>query len=204
MENSDRIAWLETVTNQNVEQVGGKNASLGELISALKPAGIRVPVVLPSWPAPIEPLLTLTSSLLKLSRFFRLGSGASSRLRQRVKRFDGCSEGHRFQLANDVRQTYQELSDRYQTSEVDVAVRSSATAEDLPDASFAGQQETFLNISGEDELLEACRRCFASLFTNRAISYRQEKGFEHMSVSLSVRSQWACKKWCVLTKPVRA
>ena len=97
-----------------------------------------------------------------------------------------------------MRRAYQELSDRYKTSEVDVAVRSSATAEDLPDASFAGQQETFLNISGEDELLEACRKCFASLFTNRAISYRQEKGFEHMSVSLSVgvqkmvRSDKAC------------
>jgi pyruvate,water dikinase len=70
-----------------------------------------------------------------------------------------------------------------------VAVRSSATAEDLPDASFAGQQETFLNIRGDEALLEACRRCYASLFTDRAISYRQSKGFDHMKIALSVGVQ---------------
>jgi pyruvate,water dikinase len=81
---------------------------------------------------------------------------------------------------------------------VDVAVRSSATAEDLPDASFAGQQETYLNIYGYEEIIDACKRCFASLFTNRAISYRQDKGFDHFEVALSitiqrmVRSDLAC------------
>ena len=74
-------------------------------------------------------------------------------------------------------------------ADVDVAVRSSATAEDLPDASFAGQQETFLNIRGEAALLDACRRCFASLFTDRAISYRQAKGFDHLKVALSIGVQ---------------
>jgi pyruvate, water dikinase len=75
------------------------------------------------------------------------------------------------------------------SAKCDVAVRSSATAEDLPDASFAGQQETFLNIRGEKALLDACRRCYASLFTDRAISYREAKGFDHMKVALSVGVQ---------------
>jgi pyruvate,water dikinase len=102
------------------------------------------------------------------------------------------------ELETAIRKAYRELSRRYQVEEADVAVRSSATAEDLPDASFAGQQETFLNVSGEDEILEACRHCYASLFTNRAISYRVEKGFDHMQVALSigvqkmVRSDKAC------------
>src|SRR5690606_33551742 len=84
---------------------------------------------------------------------------------------------------------YRQLCQRVDKTDVDVAVRSSATAEDLPDASFAGQQETFLNIRGEAALLDACRRCFASLFTDRAISYRQAKGFDHLKVALSVGVQ---------------
>jgi pyruvate, water dikinase len=88
-----------------------------------------------------------------------------------------------------IHQAYQALSQRYQLEEVDVAVRSSATAEDLPEASFAGQQETFLNVMGEKELLEACRKCYASLFTNRAISYRQSQGFDHLEVALSIGIQ---------------
>jgi pyruvate,water dikinase len=81
------------------------------------------------------------------------------------------------------------MSKKLGRDEVDVAVRSSATAEDLPDASFAGQQETYLNIKGERELLDACKRCFASLFTDRAISYRQVKGFDHLQVALSIGVQ---------------
>jgi pyruvate,water dikinase len=92
-------------------------------------------------------------------------------------------------IAEAVSEVYRELSQRHDEEEVDVAVRSSATAEDLPDASFAGQQETFLNISGEEELLDACRKCYASLFTDRAISYRENKGFDHMQVALSVGVQ---------------
>lgn len=80
------------------------------------------------------------------------------------------------EIAGAIRDAYHKLCGRYDTDEVDVAVRSSATAEDLPEASFAGQQETFLNVSGVEELLEACRKCYASLFTDRAISYREEWG----------------------------
>jgi pyruvate,water dikinase len=91
-----------------------------------------------------------------------------------------------------------ELSQQYGKENVDVAVRSSATAEDLPDASFAGQQETYLNVHSLSDLLYSCSKCFASLFTNRAISYRQEKNFDHFEVGLSiavqkmVRSDLAC------------
>lgn len=92
-------------------------------------------------------------------------------------------------IEDAIRSAYAELCDRAGRADVDVAVRSSATAEDLPDASFAGQQETFLNIRGEAALLAACRRCFASLFTDRAISYRQAKGFDHMKIALSVGVQ---------------
>jgi len=91
--------------------------------------------------------------------------------------------------AEAITDAYRELSRRAGRADVSVAVRSSATAEDLPDASFAGQQETFLNVAGEKALLDACRRCFASLFTDRAISYRQTKGFDHMKVALSVGVQ---------------
>src|SRR5207253_1496332 len=91
------------------------------------------------------------------------------------------------ELDRIIRDTYRELCDRYGTE--DVAVRSSATAEDLPDASFAGQQETFLNVRGEQQLIKACLRCYASLFTDRAISYRNEKGFDHIQVALSIGVQ---------------
>src|SRR5256714_15385571 len=88
-----------------------------------------------------------------------------------------------------IKAAYRELSAKAGVDNLGVAVRSSATAEDLPDASFAGQQETFLNISGEDAVLNACRRCYASLFTDRAISYRQTRGFDHMKVALSIGVQ---------------
>ena len=91
--------------------------------------------------------------------------------------------------AEAITTAYRELCRRTGKADLDVAVRSSATAEDLPDASFAGQQETFLNIRGEAGLLDACRRCYASLFTDRAISYRQAKGFDHMKIALSIGVQ---------------
>src|SRR6056297_1876634 len=90
------------------------------------------------------------------------------------------------QAINDA---YEELGSQYNSEDVDIAARSSATAEDLPEASFAGQQESYLNISGKKAVLEACKKCYASLFTDRAISYRDEQGFNHMDVALSVRIQ---------------
>ena len=191
MAKAEYILWLESVNNQDIERVGGKNASLGELIGALKSQGIRVPDgfaltaeaywgfiqendLEPQIQAQLKAFADDKQSLAKTGKAIR-------RLFQ--------SAPFPVPIEEAVRQAYRELSNRYQMDEVDTAVRSSATAEDLPDASFAGQQETFLNISGETEILEACRKCYASLFTNRAISYRIEKGFDHMSVALSVGVQ---------------
>ena len=181
MAKAEYILWLESVNNQDIERVGGKNASLGELIGALKSQGIRVPDgfaltaeaywgfiqendLEPQIQAQLKAFADDKQSLAKTGKAIR-------RLFQ--------SAPFPVPIEEAVRQAYRELSNRYQMDEVDTAVRSSATAEDLPDASFAGQQETFLNISGETEILEACRKCYASLFTNRAISYRIEKGFDH-------------------------
>ena len=92
-------------------------------------------------------------------------------------------------IAESICTSYRELAERCGTDDLAVAVRSSATAEDLPQASFAGQQETFLNVRGESELLRACRRCYASLFTDRAIVYRETNGFDHLQVALSIGIQ---------------
>src|SRR5690606_11505367 len=92
-------------------------------------------------------------------------------------------------ISDEIRSAYAELGRRVGLDRPAVAVRSSATAEDLPDASFAGQQETFLNVRGASALLDACKRCFASLFTDRAISYREAKGFDHLEVALSIGIQ---------------
>ena len=194
------IIWLESLNNQDIERVGGKNASLGELISALKSEGIQVPngfaITADAYRAFIDANQISADIQAQLARFQQ---GAQS-LAQAGKAIRRLFQTAAFpdDLETAIRQAYRHLSQRYGVAEVDTAVRSSATAEDLPDASFAGQQETFLNISGEAELLEACCKCYASLFTDRAISYREEKQFDHMDVALSVgvqkmvRSDKAC------------
>jgi len=185
------IKWFEDLSNEDVPSVGGKNASLGEMIRELKQEGIRVP----------DGFATTAQAY----REFIRDSELEEKIREQI---DGYKQG-RIKLAKagkgirrsildaefsgelneTIGEAYGELSGRYDAEEVDVAVRSSATAEDLPDASFAGQQETYLNISGEKELLQACKRCFASLFTDRAISYREEQGFDHLKIALSVGVQ---------------
>ena len=194
------VRWFENLTSRDVPSVGGKNASLGEMIAALGEKGVRVPEGFATtarayWAfvetndiedemrAHLSDLQNEAESLQtvgkRIRRLFRQGE------------FPG-------DVADQIREAYRKLSERYGADEVDVAARSSATAEDLPEASFAGQQETFLNVTGASELLEACRKCYASLFTDRAIAYRQEQGFDHMQVALSVgvqkmvRSDKAC------------
>jgi pyruvate, water dikinase len=185
------VRWFADLTHQDVASVGGKNASLGEMIRALKKEKVRVPDGFATtaeayWQfLEANELKTKISNLLKDLREDRIKlEEAGHRIRQLFRKA---------QFPEDIRQAIQEayatLSDNYDVREVDVAVRSSATAEDLPDASFAGQQETFLNVLGEDDLMEACLKCYASLFTDRAISYREEKGFDHMKVALSVGVQ---------------
>ena len=185
------IRWFADLTNKDVELVGGKNASLGEMIGTLEEEGVRVP----------NGFATTAEAYRRFLQHNDLESQIESHLadleadRQSLEQ-TGKTIRHLFDRAQfpqevdrSIRQAYRELSQNYDTEEVDIAARSSATAEDLPEASFAGQQETFLNVTGETEVLSACRKCYASLFTNRAISYRQEKGFDHLDVALSVGIQ---------------
>ncbi|KAM4067561.1 pyruvate phosphate dikinase, PEP/pyruvate binding domain-containing protein [Hirsutella rhossiliensis] len=187
----DLVVGFEHLGRGDVALVGGKNSSLGEMISALSADGIAVPpgfattshaywqyvdcndirdkmaAVVKEWQAS---KLTLAEAGQAVRSLFLRGTWPGS-------------------AAAAIRTAYRQLSAKARVETLSVAVRSSATAEDLPDASFAGQQDTYLNISGEDALLDACRRCYASLFTDRAISYRQMQGFDQMSVALSVGVQ---------------
>lgn len=185
------VYWLYDVDQSNVAEVGGKNASLGEMLKHLTNKNINVPL-----------------GFATTSECYRKFIGDND-LREPIKNY--IDQYHRqeitveeagrairkliangifpISIAEDIRSFYRQLCERYDMSNVDVAVRSSATAEDLPGASFAGLQETYLNIRGEEDLLQACRKCYASLFTARAIVYREEKGFDHFKVALSVGVQ---------------
>src|SRR5919198_433269 len=176
------VRWFDELRAEDVAQVGGKNASLGEMICALKHEGIRVPDGFATTAAAYRTFLEANLGEFRRERTALEYAGKA--LRKLVRQAALPDD-----LMVAIRRAYRELSERYGVAEVDVAVRSSATAEDLPEASFAGQQDTFLNITGEDELLEACRDCYASLFTDRALSYRQEQGFDHLHVALSVGVQ---------------
>ncbi|MFP4588291.1 MAG: phosphoenolpyruvate synthase [Desulfohalobiaceae bacterium] len=185
------INWLENLGMQDIGQVGGKNAALGAMIQELKQEGVRVPDGFATtadayWRVIKENQLDefLSNRLEELQQGKRTLPETGSSIRNKILQLAWPEE-----IASSIRQAYRELCQRYNSEAVDVAVRSSATAEDLPDASFAGQQETFLNVSGENQLLEAIRKCYASLFTDRAISYRQEKGFDHLQVALSAGVQ---------------
>jgi pyruvate,water dikinase len=186
-----QIVWLEDVSNSDVPLVGGKNASLGELVGNLAEAGVRVP---PGFATTVEAYWTfvdandlrdaIAAPLDRLARGERSLAEVGRSIREA---FLAGSWPPATEAA--IRDAYRQLAERVENEEPAVAVRSSATAEDLPGASFAGQQETFLNIRGADALLDACRRCFASLFTDRAISYREAQGFDHFKVALSIGVQ---------------
>ena len=184
----------------DIPLVGGKNASLGEMISVLKNEGVRVPggfavtadaywhILDSSTVTTLTGKMSLRDFIKKTLAHVNTRNIASLKrkglaVRRAIKRAHMPED-----IVNDIAQAYKKL-EKLHGKGVDVAVRSSATAEDLPDASFAGQQETYLNIRGEEALIKAVRNCFASLFTNRAISYRQDKGFDHFSVALSVGVQ---------------
>ncbi|MBN9035101.1 MAG: phosphoenolpyruvate synthase [Rhizobiales bacterium] len=185
------VIWFEKLGRGDVAQVGGKNASLGEMVQTLSPKGIRVP----------PGFATTAGAYWDYVEANDLGGEIGALLAQLAEGRATLAETGREiralilrgewpeDAAAAIAQAYRELCERTGKADVDVAVRSSATAEDLPDASFAGQQETFLNIRGEKALLNACRRCYASLFTDRAISYRDAKGFDHMAVALSIGVQ---------------
>ncbi|MFW6253581.1 MAG: phosphoenolpyruvate synthase [Chitinivibrionales bacterium] len=185
------VRWLEDLTNEDVAEVGGKNASLGEMIRNLKHEGVRVPDGFATTANAYRDFLTANHIDKKIGDLIDDLKAGRKSLEKVGRKIRGIFNDSQFpqEVAENITGSYRRLSEKYGSNEIDVAVRSSATAEDLPGASFAGQQETFLNITGEEELLDACRRCYASLFTNRAISYRTEKGFDHMKVALSVGVQ---------------
>jgi pyruvate,water dikinase len=187
----ERVVWLERVGQGDVAEVGGKNASLGEMITHLAAAGVRVPPGFATTSAVYREFLetnrlgeVIAASLKALADGKLTLPQAGESIRSAFLRGEWPEAA-----AQAITQAYRELCERTHSPAADVAVRSSATAEDLPDASFAGQQETYLNVRGEPALLAACRRCFASLFTDRAISYRQAKGFDHLKVALSIGVQ---------------
>ncbi|QSV55062.1 MAG: phosphoenolpyruvate synthase [Dolichospermum sp. UKL201] len=175
----------------DIPLVGGKNASLGEMIQQLSSQGVKVP--------------TGFATTAYAYRYFITGAGLEVKLRKIFADLDvedmanlqECGKQARslmletpfpLELQEAIARSYQSLCQEY-SIDTDVAVRSSATAEDLPDASFAGQQETYLNVHGIKSVLESCHKCFASIFTDRAISYRQMRGFDHFEVALSVGVQ---------------
>ncbi|ADR36222.1 phosphoenolpyruvate synthase [Oceanithermus profundus DSM 14977] len=186
------VKWFSEVGIHDVPLVGGKNASLGEMLRTLGEVGVRVPDG-----------FAITAEAY---RYYLREAGLEDKIRALLDGWDRSDPADlirrarrirnmivRAECPEDLRQeiaeAYAELSRKYGTDEVDVAVRSSATAEDLPTASFAGQQDTYLMVHGEAELLLSVRRAFASLFTARAISYREDMGFDHFKVALSVGVQ---------------
>ncbi|WP_022855420.1 phosphoenolpyruvate synthase [Thermodesulfobacterium thermophilum] len=185
------ILWFDQISKDDIPLVGGKNASLGEMYSKLTEKGIKVPYG-----------FAVTAEAY---RYFIKENHLDDKIKEILKGLDTHDvldlqkRGKKIRtlllkakmpekLEAAIRESYAELEKRYGKN-TDVAVRSSATAEDLPDASFAGQQETFLNIRGVDNVVKYVQKCFASLFTDRAISYREDKGFDHFSVYISVAIQ---------------
>jgi pyruvate, water dikinase len=194
------VKWFDEIGAKDVALVGGKNASLGEMITNLTKKGVNIP-----------PGFAITAEAYK---YLVKRAGISQKIKDILAGLDThdmedlAERGERLRnliahsrcprdLEEEIVVSYRKLEERFGKN-VDVAVRSSATAEDLPTASFAGQQTSYLNVRGEGDLMERVMDCFASLFTNRAISYRVDKGFDHLSVYLSVgvqkmvRSDLAC------------
>jgi len=186
------ILWFNQINNKDVPKVGGKNASLGEMYSKLTRKGVAIPNGFAVTAQAYNYFVTTTGVKKQIREILKdLNTHDIHNLQDRAKKVRQAILKAEFpeDLNEDIIAAYKKLSKEFKMKNVDVAVRSSATAEDLPDASFAGQQDTYLNIEGPEELLDACRRCMASLFTDRAISYRTDKGFDHFKVKLSITVQ---------------
>jgi pyruvate,water dikinase len=190
------VAWFGSVDRRDIVRVGGKNASLGELTRSLKGAGINVPPgfalnASAYWKFMARNHITpeVTKAITELNQNRATLAQTGQRIRDAILRGVWPAD-----IAAEICHAYVQLSGAHEESKTEgarasVAVRSSATAEDLPEASFAGQHESFLNVRGQPALLDACKRCYASLFTDRAISYRQAQGFDHLKIALSVGVQ---------------
>jgi pyruvate,water dikinase len=191
MEKLEFVRWFKDIGMDDVGSVGGKNASLGEMYQNLTSHGVRIPngfaITAQGYFRFLQEnhLDNVLQGLLA-----SLDTQDSESLRERGRKIRQCVLNAKIPevIQHEILMAYHELG-MASGAPLDVAVRSSATAEDLPDASFAGQQETYLNVQGDQALLDSCLRCFASLFTDRAISYRHDKGFDHMKVGLSIGVQ---------------
>lgn len=191
MPDKEYLIWFEDCSRGDVGLVGGKNSSLGEMVGALAEKGIRVPGGFATTSKAYWSFLDendlhtfVADALNDLETGVRTLSQTGHAIRDAILRGSWPAP-----IEQAIVEGYEDLARRSGKTDLDVAVRSSATAEDLPDASFAGQQESYLNIRGRDGVLLACRQCYASLFTDRAISYRIARGFDHMKVALSVGVQ---------------
>lgn len=185
------LYWFNNLGSDDIGRVGGKNASLGEMIGRLKTAGVRVPTGFATSAAAYWSFLDENDLREKIAQELAGLKEDHSNLEKVGGKIRGLILDGELpaSLAEAIRESYRKLAGQLERDEPAVAVRSSATAEDLPEASFAGQLETFLNVRGEEELLDAVKRCFASLFTDRAIAYRENHGFDHMKVALSAGVQ---------------
>ena len=189
MKNEALLLNLNEVGLQDIEIVGGKNASLGEMIQNLSPLGINIPDGFIVTVAAYRSFIDFNNLEEEIKTIVnKIDYDDIESLRRGGLQVRTLVQNSRFpkDLSEAIIERYYELSQQYGQDQTDVAVRSSATAEDLPDASFAGQQETFLNVRGPASLINAVRNCFASLFTDRAISYRQSFGYDHFNIGLSV------------------
>lgn len=185
------IRWFDDLGMDDLVIVGGKNASLGEMSRNLMPMGINIP----------NGFATTSEAYRKFIKENKL----INPIREELKKYEEGTQnledtGYQIRelfhngifpisVAESIRKAYDRLCEESDINNVAVAVRSSATAEDLPTASFAGLQETFLNVRGKEQLIEMSKECYASLFTDRAISYRYEKGFDHLNIALSIGVQ---------------
>lgn len=188
---SSYILKFEEIDLKDLGKVGGKNASLGEMFQNLNGKGINVPDGFATTSFAYREFLKVNNLEQPITSILSgLDTREFSNLQETGKKIREIILDARLQdeLIREIKLSYKTLCDKYKVP-VQVAVRSSATAEDLPGASFAGQHESYLNIYGEDQLIHTCLKCYASLFTDRAIKYRHDHGFDHMAVSLSVGIQ---------------
>ena len=190
------VIWLEDIRKDDIHLVGGKCANLGELTAK----GVRVPPGFAVTASAFRHFLDETKIEEVIHKTLRNSNGSKD-----PKMYEDASQEIRKiiesvpmpgDIADEVRKAYQELCKKTGTEKVLVAVRSSATGEDLPDASFAGQQDTYLNVKGEDQLVHYVQKCWSSLYTPRAIFYREEKGFPHEKVLISVGVQKMVESIC--------
>lgn len=187
------IKFFNEIRKSDINLVGGKNSALGEMVHNLKPKGINIPMGFAITCDAYHYYLEQNDLIIKIKNIIDnikennnldLLSNVGSQIRELILKSKMPQD-----LISEIAKAYEELGKYYKTQDLDVAIRSSATAEDLPNASFAGQQETFLHIQGINEVIDSVKKCLASLFTDRAIAYRIEKKFDHFKIGISVGVQ---------------